>query len=90
MADDIQPGLPRLSPLPYHEAIVRLLKTEEPAVWQWACSAQAREEHADAVRSDLLKETYRLDLDAHPGLHKRCATGAERIGLNVLLYTLHQ
>ena len=89
MADDLPPGLPRLSPLPYHDAIVRCLRTEEPDVWRWACSAQAREEHASAVRGELLKETYRLDADAHPDLHQRCAVAAERLDLRVPV-TLYQ
>jgi hypothetical protein len=86
---DLQPSLPRLSPLPYHEAIVRCLRVEEPDVWNWACSAQAREEHANAVRSDLLKETYRLDEDAHPGLHRSFAAAAARLGVRAPV-TLYQ
>jgi len=89
MADDIPNSLPRLSPLPYHDDIVRCLRSEEPEVWQWASSAQAREEHASTVRKELLKETYRLDADAHPELHRHCSAAAQRLGLRVPV-TLYQ
>lgn len=89
MADDHPPGLPRLSPLPYHDDVVRCLQAEEPDVWRWACSAQARDEHAEAVRGELLKETYRLDAGAHPELHERCAAAAARLALRVPV-TLYQ
>jgi hypothetical protein len=82
-------GLPRLGPLPYHDAIVRCLRSEEPEVWRWACSAQAREEHADAVRSALLQQTYRLDEQAHPRLHQHCRAAAARLGLQAPV-TLYQ
>ena len=80
---------PPLAPLPYHRQVVDYLRTEEPDVWRWACSAQAREEHAAAVRSDLLRQTYRLDPDAHPELHACCDAAARRLGLNVPV-TLYQ
>jgi hypothetical protein len=89
MAEDTPNGLPRLSPLPYHDAIIGWLRAEEPEVWRWACSARAREEHANTVRAELLKETYRLDADAHPELHQRCRTAADRLGLQVPV-TLYQ
>lgn len=89
MDHDLPIGLPALSPLPYHAQVVRYLRTEEPDVWRWACSAQAREAHAAEVRAALLKETYRLDPDAHPGLHARCAEAAAALGIDVPI-TLYQ
>jgi hypothetical protein len=79
----------RWTPLPYQQAVVRYLKQEEPQVWQWAASAQARDEHAQWVRSELLKGTYRLDADSHPELHERCAQAAARLHLDVPV-TLYQ
>jgi len=87
MADES--GLPRLTPLPYHDAVVRCLRTLEPEVWQWASSAQARAEHSEAVRGALLKETYRLDPDAHPELHKCSVAAAARLGITAPV-TLYQ
>ena len=80
---------PPLAPLPFHREVVDYLRTEEPDVWRWACSAQSREEHATAVRNDLLRHTYRLDADAHPELHECCTKAARQLGLNVPV-TLYQ
>jgi hypothetical protein len=41
------------------------------------------------VRGDLLKETYRLDADAHPELHEHCRVVTDRLGLRVPV-TLYQ
>ncbi|HSV48533.1 MAG TPA: M48 family metalloprotease [Ramlibacter sp.] len=91
MADDLPTtSLPRqLEPLPYHVAIVDYLRTHEPDVWRWACSVEARSEHADAVRADLLKHTYRLDAAAYPALHMDCEAVAGRLGLKAPV-TLYQ
>lgn len=81
--------LPALRPLPYHQAVVRYLREEEPDVWRWALSAQAQDEHAEAVRAELLKQTYRLDASAHGPLHDAARGAAERLGLAVPV-TLYQ
>jgi hypothetical protein len=89
MADHAPTDLPPLTPLPYHDAVVRFLREEEPEVWRWASSAQAREEHADAVRQELLKQTYRLDASAYPDLHRCLEVAVARLGLTVPV-TLYQ
>lgn len=89
MTDDPTPSLPAPTPLPYHVAIVNWFKTEEPEIWKWASSAQARNEYSDQIRSELLKETYRLDREAHPELHRCCKAAADRLGLD-LPFTLYQ
>ena len=81
--------LPALGPLPYHDAVVRYLQAEEPELWRWTRSAEALQAHADTVRRELLKETYRLDRDAHPALHACCDNAAARLGLQVPV-TLYQ
>lgn len=65
---DMQPQVPepaqpppRPNPLPYHWAIRDFLKKEEPGLWKWFSSNKVREEHAEAVRLELLKTTYRLE-----------------------------
>jgi hypothetical protein len=56
---DVPVDVSRLAPLPHH-AVVRPLQAEEPQVWQCADSAQARQDYAQAVRSELLKPTCRV------------------------------
>jgi len=89
MPPEVPVDVSRLAPLPYHDAVVRYLQAEEPEVWQWAESAQARQDHAQAVRGELLKHTYRLDRDGHPGLHAHCDAAMRRLDLD-LPVTLYQ
>ncbi|MGE3803119.1 MAG: hydrolase [Gemmataceae bacterium] len=58
-----------LAPLAYQRDIVGYLKAEEPALWQWFASTKKRAEHAEAIRLDLLKSTYRLERAAHAPLY---------------------
>jgi Zn-dependent protease with chaperone function len=86
---NISPGARALAPLPYHEAVVGYLKEREPEVWAWARSARSREEHAQAVREELLKQAYRLDAATYPELHQAATAAAARLGLEVPI-TLYQ
>lgn len=86
MIDALHPAaaeVPTLQPLAYHQDVVRFLRQHEPDVWRWAGSATAQDEHAEAVRSDLLRQTYRLDEGAHPELHRAAHAAAGRLGLDV-------
>ena len=78
-----------LTPLPYQQALAAHLQANEPEVWRWTASAEAREEHAAAVRADLLRNSYRLDADAHPDLHAHCTAAAQRMGITARV-TLYQ
>ena len=89
MTDESSPVLPSLRPLPYHLAVVSALRTNEPEVWKWISSAEARDEYADQVRGELLKETYRLDAEAHSEVHQCCAAAAQRLGIDIPI-TLYQ
>src|SRR3954470_10875310 len=75
-------------PLPYHEAIRDYLKQEDPRVWQWFASHTAREEQAEAVRFDLLKNTYRIERDADPNLYATAdeVEAALSINLPITIY----
>lgn len=78
-----------LPPLPYHLEVVRYLREQEREIWDWADSARARTEYADAVRMQILKETYRLEPDAHPEVAAASSRVAERLGIAVPV-TLYQ
>ncbi len=78
-----------LAPLPYHREVVAYLKSAERELWQWASSAQARNDFAEPMRTELLKANYRLDLAGHPELTERCAAVAQRLGVTVPI-TLYQ
>jgi len=78
-----------LEPLPYHRAVVRHLHEVEPEVWQWASSVRAQQDHADHVREQLLRHTYRLSEQSHTAAHAAATTAAQRLGLTVPI-TLYQ
>ncbi len=78
-----QPEALALAPLPYHEAIRAYLKAEEAEIWQWYASNRVREEHAEAVRFDLLKSTYRVDRETQPALYATAETVAGKLQLDV-------
>lgn len=72
MGDESQ-FAPALEPLTYHRLIVEHLRDNEPEIWAWGGSQQAREEQVQEMRSYLLRETYRIDAAAHPEVHEDVA-----------------
>lgn len=80
---------PALEPLRYHRAIADYLREHEPEVWAWTAGQAEREEQARDVRAALLRETYRLEADAHPDVHRDCAAVMSALGLEAPL-TLYQ
>src|SRR5687768_7102139 len=44
---------------------------------------EVREQHARDIRDRLLRETYRLDPDAHPAAHRALELARERLGIAV-------
>ncbi|MBN2295977.1 MAG: M48 family metalloprotease [Pirellulales bacterium] len=78
-----------LEPLPYHQKIRDYLKTEEAEVWRWYASHKVRREHAEAVRFDLLKSTYRVDPETQPEIYEAAKSVAQRLSLDVPI-TIYQ
>jgi len=72
-----------LNPLPYHHAIRDFLKAEDGRVWEWFASHKARDDQAEAVRFDLLKNTYRVDRAADPPLYALADEVARVLALEV-------
>lgn len=79
----------RPSPLPYHLAIRDYLKNQESELWNWYASNRVKDEQADAIRFELLKSTYRIDLDSQPDLYKTASQIARNLELDVPI-TLYQ
>ena len=72
-----------LRALSYHEALAGYLQAEEPETWAWFDSAQAQAEHAEALRLELLKQTYRLEAAAHPELFAALTDAKTRLALDI-------
>lgn len=79
----------RLEPLSYHRKVVAQLRQTEGEVWTWAASQSAQDEHYEAMRKSVLRETYRLDADAHPQIHQACHAAMNALGLTAPV-TLYQ
>ncbi len=82
-------GSPALKPLPHHEGIRDFLKAEEPQVWNWYASNKVRDEHAESIRFDLLKSTYRIERETQPDLYEAAEEVAEKLSLPVPI-TIYQ
>lgn len=78
-----------LTPLPYQQQVVDYLKQHEPAVWAWASSLVVQQEHAQDMRAQLLRDTYRLTVQSHPDAYQACSTALERLQLEAPV-TLYQ
>ncbi|MGO1000493.1 M48 family metalloprotease [Lysobacter sp. CA196] len=84
-----RPASPELAPLPYHAALVAHLKRAEAEVWAWASSLSVQAQHAQELRAELLRKTYRLTAESHPQAHAICATVLQRLGIEAAT-TLYQ
>ena len=78
-----------LRPLAYQRAIADYLRAEEPGIWEWFSSNRFREKHAEQVRLDLLKSTYRLEREGHGELYATADEVRSALGLGIPL-TIYQ
>ncbi len=78
-----------LEPLPYHLELRDYLKSEERELWNWFASTQAKADYTENLRLELLKSTYRLDAQGHPGLYAQVTEAKSRLQLDIPI-TLYQ
>jgi hypothetical protein len=72
----------QLQPLTYHRDLVKFLKAKEPELWTWISAAQIGSQ-STAVRSELLRSTYRVDNDAHPEIVGAATAAGKVLGISV-------
>lgn len=82
-------GPKKLLPLKYHRDLVEYLRHDEPHVWEWASSANVRQEASENVREAMLRQTYRLEPASHPAIFAACAAAMEKLGIEAPV-TLYQ
>jgi hypothetical protein len=75
------PHRPPLQPLPYHLEVADYLCTHEPEVWRWAGAGLTDAGQREALRSRLLRDTYRIEPDAHADIHALLGAAMERLGI---------
>ena len=72
-----------LVPLAYHSTVVDYLQKNEPEVWRWAGDRAEQGDQLESLRSMLLRDTYRIDAEAHAEIHATLSTAMERLGIAV-------
>ncbi|KJK24750.1 hydrolase [Burkholderiaceae bacterium 16] len=87
--DSHAPDRSALTPLAYHATVVDYLRSHEPDVWRWASARTTRAEHLEALRVMLLRDTYRIDAEAHADVHAALAQAMARLGVDARA-TLYQ
>ncbi|UEP36607.1 hydrolase [Burkholderia ambifaria] len=88
--DSHAPNRGALAPLAYHEAVADYLQRHEPDVWRWTAERTTLAEQRESLRASLLRETYRIDADAHGDVHGALALAMERLGIVDVPATLYQ
>jgi Zn-dependent protease with chaperone function len=83
MTEDLPavPAPPPLQLLLYQTRIVDFLKRHDRDVWNWFASSRQRVNHAEELRFELLKSTYRLERDSQPALYGAADEVAQKLGL---------
>lgn len=84
------PDCSALMPLGYHTAVVNYLREHEPEVWQWASARTTHAEQLESLRALLLRDTYRIDAEAHSNVHASLSLAMTRLGIVDMPATLYQ
>lgn len=74
---------PALAPTPYHEELCGFLQRNETDLWKWFSSVESQHDHAESLRMDLLKQTYRLEAGTHPDLFQAAEDARLKLGLDI-------
>lgn len=73
-------GLPLLLPLGYHRAVLSQVRRVDQRAWEALLPAGGDD---PALGETLLRNTYRLGAESHPGLHEAGRRAAAALGLEV-------
>ena len=81
-----------IEPLPYSRALADHLASAEREAWQWFSEDLAGPDHAESVRLDLLKATYRFDRETKSDLYALGdkVRGLFGLGAPLTLYQMQQ
>jgi len=75
------PDCSALRPLDYHLTVVDYLRRYEPEVWKWSGARSTSAEKIESLRSALLRDTYRIDEEAHRDIHAALSLAMTRLGI---------
>ena len=72
--------------LPQHRALTDWLYREEKEVWRWFEEKEKTATDAEQVRLSLLRDTYRLDAEAHPEVFREIETACAALGIEAQVF----
>lgn len=75
-------------PFNYHLQLRSNLKAQKKT-WDWFSSVRVKDEQLLEFKSNLLKNTYRLDKESNPELYEKVQIAKDKLGLNIEV-TLYQ
>ena len=83
-------ALPALAPFPYHFALKKQFK-DRKKTWDWFATNDNKTKQVESFKSNLLKNTYRLDTNSHKNLYDLVEeiTGKLNLNATVTLYQEH-
>ncbi|MBN1346706.1 MAG: M48 family metalloprotease [Phycisphaerae bacterium] len=70
-----------MGPLPYQESLASFLSSQEKDAWNWLSRDLTTAKHAERVRLDLLKATYRIDRQSKPEMYQLADSVRERLDI---------
>jgi hypothetical protein len=71
-----------LQPFDYHTKLRGNLKGQKKT-WDWFSSVKVKDEQLQEFKSNLLKNTYRLDKESNPELYEKVQVAKDKLGLNI-------
>ena len=71
-----------LQPLQYHIKLRNKLK-EQTKTWDWFSSVKVKDEQLLEFKTNLLKNTYRLDKESNVELYDKVQLAKDKLGLNI-------
>lgn len=75
-----------LAPLLQHRSLVDWLQKEEKEVWAWFADKEKTATDAEQVRLSLLRDTYRMDAQAHPEVFREIEAACAALDLRVSVH----
>ncbi len=75
-----------LTPLPQHRDLANWLRGEEKEVWNWFAAKEREATDAEQVRLSLLRDTYRMDAEAHPEVFREIEAACAALGITASVH----
>ena len=72
--------------LAQHRTLTEWLRQEEREVWRWFADKERAATDAEQVRLSLLRDTYRMDAEAHPEVFREIGVACAALGITASVH----